>query len=124
MALLPGEKNNQSQRKILWTNPNPNSSFEDQTVNFDMEGFEEFTIYCKFQVDTNFFTNAIAKKNMTVIISEMSRTASKAVKILRTATFQENKVVFDKGAKSNLNEDVANIVDNNCIIPFQIIGIK
>ena len=57
-------------RPLLWTNPNPGSSFGAQTISLDLTNYKAVEIVCKVQATVMEEASAICDKGYSVTISQ------------------------------------------------------
>ena len=111
--------------KLLWTNPNPTSSFVSQTVPLDLSQYELFLVTV-MEPNTKEGTyrelSFLAFKNVLSVLQGVIVGGVGPGAEVRPFQILENGVNFSDGRRSYNN--INNAVINTVLIPHQIYGIK
>lgn len=117
MAYIRGGGAGAEKPTLLWTNPNPGSSFSAKTITLDVSTYEDFLIVFKHDTSSNNMDTFCQKKSVSFshyIGVGMSDGSYRIRGVSRSST----GLYF----ASCINAQGTNY--NNIIIPYQIYGIK
>ena len=107
-------------RKLLWTNPNPSSSFAAQTVSTDLSDYDEVEVICKpYSADASYFTSRVKVGNRGMLYSQTGY--GSPVRIYGT---QRNFTPTSTGVAFGDGLDFSASVSNAYCVPYQIYGIS
>lgn len=104
----------------LWTNPDPGSAFEPQTINLDLSNYDMIAIQYNFGTNAeNRFTsiNFVPVNNLFVLMSSNGGNLLEGIRA-RTGEVTEYGVVFNVGSTTS------NTTFNAACVPVAIYGIK
>lgn len=133
LKALTTSTNKKTEINLLWTNPNPTSSFAAQKVSLDLSGYDmiEIVSYSRIGQDTNYngYTSGKFLKGKAGNISNACFIGASIDYIyLMSRPFSSNNtgITFEKGSTlyTNSNSHTATVTSNSSIIPYQIYGIK
>lgn len=123
---MPGFSNGQQKGlKLLWTNPNPTSSFVSQTVPLDLSQYELFLVTTMTQIKsdgTRGELSFVAFKNVSSALHVALPGNSGPLAAARQFQILENGINF-YDARSSYN-NLNNQISNEFLAPHQIYGIK
>ena len=109
---------------LLWTNPNPTSSFSAQTISLDLSKYDAVEIsFRRWSTETILYTQRVLEKNAGVGMS----TAADNFLSYRCCLFTDSGVTFDPpyyypdyaGGSWTLTQR-----DTRAYVPYKIYGIK
>ena len=114
--------------KILWTNPNPNSSFESQNITLSSSDYDMLEIYYYDWVDTNSFKDLMCQKTvkghstklqMQLTHNDKSYAGNRRILYINDTTLQVNNNyrIIDSSSFNTTSF-------NNWNVPVFIIGYK
>lgn len=104
-------------RDLLWSNPNPTSNFEPQTISLDLSDYG--LIYITFKIYND---NVVGLEKTSIVgnkdrIVGVNAEASALVTYYRPFESNQNSVMFENGYRN------ATVTNTRCV-PIQIYGIK
>ncbi len=102
---------------LLWTNPNPTSSFSAQTISLDLSEYQLVFVVCKGDTTGTNYTTALAEFNTLTQIGTINGYTR-----FRAFTATATGVQFGGGYKQTSYSNDGS--DNSATIPYHIYGIK
>lgn len=125
MALFECRKVSSAKPVLLWTNENPTSNFNAQTINVDLTGYEALVIKAESRNSGNnryqkTFYYDISNTNDIEIVMKTTSTAT-----LQTLHCGRNFTVVSNGISVSACQNVGyTTTDNSAVIPLEIYGLK
>lgn len=108
---------------LLWTNSNPDTAFNEQTLNLSLTAYR--LVYVEFRQysgTSNFIGNAFLKLGVNEIVQTINYSGSTNYIIARNLKISDTGVTF--GAAYVYNSYASGTLNNSYIIPYRIYGIK
>ena len=107
---------------LLWTNPNPTSSFSAQTISLDLSKYDAVeVVFKRYTSQAIYSTQTLLEKGIKFALG----TTTDETFRYRTCSFSNSGVTFDTPqympSYGSWNPTATN---NNCEIPYKIYGIK
>lgn len=121
LVIAINEINLQNKGVILWTNSNPNISFEPQEIQLDLSLYDYCEIWAKNYVTENYISVWKFRFGQNVRIQDSFASNGVAVRA-RTITTSQSGVVVSEGRYAVGNATYS--VNNDSCIPLYIIGYK
>ena len=114
-------------RPLLWTNPNPNSSFGAQTISLDLTNYKAVEIVCKTDATSFEETSAICDKGFSVMVSRLGGGngygSGGVFLVQRMFTVTNNGVTALRGLGGFAADDNFPYSNDSRMIPYKIYGI-
>lgn len=109
---------------LLWTNPNPTSSFTEQTISLDLSEYSALVISIKGHksVSGTQEYNTVVIKNDWVFLTAFSGASYYPRIVIREVSFNDSGVTFKEGYNTSSFNSYSR--DNDSGIPQKIYGIK
>lgn len=103
---------------ILWTNPNPTSSFAEQTITLSSGNYDFYEIYCVYSnTSGSHYANGFKTiKGKGIIISENGYGTDLSIRRKVDYTNATHLLISSAYAGAN--------IDNNYLVPIYVIGYK
>ena len=110
--------------KLLWTNPNPKSTFSGQTINLDLGKYNYVEIVSGFNRKKDVYYEMVNKfevghRGSIMIIDDSCNFIG-----MRNAIINEDSVTFGVGYYACFNNDNNRHLDNDYAVPLKIYGIR
>lgn len=114
-------------KKLLWTNSSPTAQFAEQTVSVDLSGYSSVEVVYKLFTNQNAYVTGqfvyAGDGTITVTASGSAGYFSGGVAMMaRRATLVTSGVHFSAASLAAVSS--AWDVNNSCLIPYRIYGIK
>lgn len=106
------------QGTILWTNPNPTSSFEAQTITLSSDNYDFYEVYCTYNNSSarHYLNSWKTIKGNGIVMSETGYSTGLLVRRKIDVTDNSHLLIFDSKAGNDTN--------NTYLIPVYVIGYK